>query len=156
MHMYSCSFFISTVIVMAASNSSVGRCCLCREALSKDKHKRRKLHHPSATKLKQELQNLSQVPLESLVETAQDNAFLCSICEGSIKSIFTWEEKVAKIKSNITLFWDWKHFGRDLLMKLVWDSHLANIYTQHLTSHPARMSSSLKYNHHYQLPPHPC
>ena len=45
---------------MAADSSvSVGSCCLCRETLTADKRKKRKLHHPSATKLKQQLQTIS-------------------------------------------------------------------------------------------------
>ena len=53
---------------MAANSSvGVGSCCLCRQTLTADKRKKRKLHHSSATRLKQQLQNISRVPLESLL-----------------------------------------------------------------------------------------
>ena len=87
---------------MAANSSvGVGSCCLCRQTFTADKRKKRKLHHSSATRLKQQLQNISRVPLESLIETAQEDAYLCNKCESSIKSIETWEDKVAKLKMDI-------------------------------------------------------
>ena len=87
---------------MAANSSvSVGSYCLCGETLTAVKRKKRKLHHPSATSLKQQLQNFSRGPLESLIETAQEDAYLCNKCESCIKSIETWEDKVAKLKVDI-------------------------------------------------------
>ena len=74
---------------------------MCRQTLTADKRKKRKLHHSSATRLKQQLQNISRVPLESLIETAQEDAYLCNKCESCIKSIETWEDKVAKLKMDI-------------------------------------------------------
>lgn len=76
-------------------------CCLCRETLSKDKRRRRKLHGPSCSIFKAQMQSMSSVSLESLVETGDKDAYLCSSCETQLKSIGTLEVKLAELKSQI-------------------------------------------------------
>ena len=67
-------------------------CCLCRKTLAKDKRRRRKLHGPSCLTMKEHLQKLSSVSLESLVETSDENAYLCSSCEVQLKSVESLED----------------------------------------------------------------
>ncbi len=62
-------------------------CCLCQKRLATDKRKRRKLHGPSCSSLKEELQKLSSVSLESLETLSDRDAYLCSTCEFQLKSI---------------------------------------------------------------------
>ncbi len=61
-------------------------CCLCQKRLATDKRKRRKLHGPSCSSLKEELQKLSSVSLESLETLSDRDAYLCSTCEFQLKS----------------------------------------------------------------------
>ena len=76
-------------------------CCLCRKTLAKDKRRRRKLHGPSCLTMKEHLQKLSSVSLESLVETSDENAYLCSSCEVQLKSVESLEDKLSGLKSEI-------------------------------------------------------
>lgn len=76
-------------------------CCLCRSSLAKDRRRRRKLHGQSCSSLKEQLQDLSSVPLASLVETADDNAYLCNSCEKQLTSIAILEAKLAELRSGI-------------------------------------------------------
>ena len=76
-------------------------CCLCKEALVQDKRRRRKLHGSSCARIKQQLQTLSPVPLESLFETADSNAYLCNACEAQLKAIATFEARLIELKSKV-------------------------------------------------------
>ena len=55
-------------------------CCLCR-TLAKDKRSRKKFHGSSCSTLKEQMQKLSSVSLESLGETSDENSYFCSNCE---------------------------------------------------------------------------
>ncbi len=59
------------------------------------------MHGPSAAKLKERLQDLSPVLLDSLAETAAENANLCSKCESKLVSIENLEVKLAGMKDEI-------------------------------------------------------
>jgi hypothetical protein len=75
-------------------------CCLCR-ANQIDKRRRRKLHGGSCATLKEQLQSFSSVPLESLAETKDEDAYLCSSCETQLKSIGSLETKLTEMKSKV-------------------------------------------------------
>ena len=62
-------------------------CCLCRLSLPADLRKIKQLHGQSCEKAKQTLQQLSDVPLDQLVETSHPNASLCRDCEKCLDSI---------------------------------------------------------------------
>ena len=66
-----------------------------------DKRRRRKLHGPSCFTMKEQMQKLSSVPLESLVETSDENAYLCSSCETQLQSVESLEDKPSGLKSEI-------------------------------------------------------
>ena len=76
-------------------------CCLCRTALPSEKRKRKRLHGLSCREVKERLENISSVPLDSLLETCDPNAYLCRNCENVISSIGTLEAKLAVQKSAV-------------------------------------------------------
>lgn len=80
----------------------VPRCCLCRNPVSGDHRRRKKLHGAGCTKAKAVLRSLSSVPLEALVEMSDQGAILCYNCEKSLNNIRSLEEKIEGLKSEIT------------------------------------------------------
>ncbi len=76
-------------------------CCLCQKRLATDKRKRRKLHGPSCSTLKEELQKLSSVSLESLETLSDRDAYLCSTCEFQLKSIINLNEKLSEHNNEV-------------------------------------------------------
>lgn len=76
-------------------------CCLCLKNLAKDKRRRRKLHGPSCSVIKEELQKLSTIPIESLVEINNRDAYLCSICESKLRSIINLKQKLSDKENGI-------------------------------------------------------
>ena len=71
-------------------------CCLCRTALPSEKRKRKRLHGLSCREVKERLENISSVPLDSLLETRDPNAYLCRNCENVMSSIgtFNWRQNL--------------------------------------------------------------
>ena len=75
-------------------------CCLCKADLLQDK-RRRKFNGPSCAGLKEKLQTMSSTPLESLVETSSESAYLCNACELQLKAVETMEAKLQKLRREI-------------------------------------------------------
>ena len=88
---------LTFIILVGGIGGRGGSCCLCKEALVQDKRRRRKLHGSSCARLKQQLQTLSPVPLESLFETEDANAYLCNACEVQLKAIATFEARLIEL-----------------------------------------------------------
>ncbi len=76
-------------------------CCLCQKRLATDKRKRRKLHGPSCSSLKEELQKPSRVSLESLEALSDRDAYLCSTCEFQLKSTINHNEKLSEHNNEV-------------------------------------------------------
>ena len=82
-------------------NSSSTLCCLCRLALPEDSRKKKRLHGRSCEKVKQTLQQLSDVPLDLLLETSHPNASLCKDCGKCLDSIGKLTTQLQKLRSQV-------------------------------------------------------
>ena len=80
--------------------ATVAGCCLCGIKIT-DRRRKRRLHGQSCSELKENLQSLSSVPLESLAETYDQDAYLCNSCENELISIRNLEKKVGELKAGI-------------------------------------------------------
>ena len=66
-----------------------------------DRRRKRRLHGQSCSELKENLQSLSSVSLESLANTYDQDAYLCNSCENELISIRNLEKKVGELKAGI-------------------------------------------------------
>ena len=80
--------------------ASIAGCCLGEIKIA-DRRTKRRLHGQSCSELKENLQSLSSVPLESLAETYDQDAYLCNSCENELISIRNLEKKVGELKAGI-------------------------------------------------------
>lgn len=76
-------------------------CCLCRLSLPNDSRKKKRLHGRSCEKAKQTLQQLSNVPLDLLMETSHPNASLCKDCEKCLDSIGKLTTQLQNFRSQV-------------------------------------------------------
>ena len=84
------------------STSRSQKCCLC-SCEEKDRRRLRRLHGDSSVALKQHLQSLSAVPLDSLQETRDKDAKLCSTCESEIREMKNLEAKITGLQEKVQL-----------------------------------------------------
>ena len=85
---------INARVVMASK-----KCCLCSEV--KDRRRLRRLHGDCSFILKQHLQSLLAVSLDSLQETRGRDAKLCSTCESEIREIKNLEVKITRLQESV-------------------------------------------------------
>jgi len=76
-------------------------CCLCRDPVSADHRRRKKLHGLACKIAKAVLRELSPVPLEALVETREPTAVLCYGCERTLNNIHSLAAKVETLKAGV-------------------------------------------------------
>lgn len=84
------------------STSRSQKCCLCSRE-EKDRRRLRRLHGDSSVALKQHLQSLSAVSLDSLQETRDKDAKLCSTCESEIREMKNLEAKITGLQEKVQL-----------------------------------------------------
>ena len=84
------------------STSRSQKCCLCSRE-EKDRRRLRRLHGDSSVALKQHLQSLSAVSLDSLQETSDKDAKLCSTCESEIREMKNLEAKITGLQEKVQL-----------------------------------------------------
>ncbi len=77
-------------------------CCLCRNPVSTDHRRRKKLHGASCKVAKTVLREVSCVPLEALVETRDPTAVLCYGCEKTLNNIHGLAAKVETLKAGVS------------------------------------------------------
>ena len=77
------------------------QCCLCATNVT-DRKKRRKLHGDSAKRFKDALAKLSQHPLDALLETADPDAFLCTVCEKHLATVVDLEPRLTSARRALT------------------------------------------------------
>ena len=77
--------------------ATIAGCCLSGIKIT-DRRRKRRLHGQSCSELKENLQSLSSVPLESLAETYDQDAYLCNSCENELISIRNLEKKVGELE----------------------------------------------------------
>lgn len=94
-------YFCATELLLYHTMS----CCLCKQTLARDRRRKRKLHgdQGKSAAIKEQLQALSSVPLDSLIETRDKDAYLCSGCENQITSFSSLNDKVAKLRRDIQI-----------------------------------------------------
>ena len=81
------------VVNVGSSSARSQKCCLCSRE-EKDRRRLRRPHGDSSVALKQHLQSLSAVSLDSLQETRDKDAKLCSTCESEIREMKNLEAKI--------------------------------------------------------------
>ena len=76
-------------------------CCLCRDPVSSDHRRRKKLHGAGCSIAMTVICNLSSVPVDSYVEIRDPLAVLCYTCERKLNNIHTLEEKLQNLKADV-------------------------------------------------------
>ena len=90
-----CLSVVVQYMIMAAC------CCLCRDPVSTDHRRRKKLHGASCTTARTVLREVSSVPLEALVETRDQSAVLCYSCEKILNNIQSLTAKVETLRADV-------------------------------------------------------
>ena len=89
-----CLSVVVQYMIMAA-------CCLCRDPVSTDHRRRKKLHGASCTTARTVLREVSSVLLEALVETRDQSAVLCYSCERILNNIQSLTAKVETLRAEV-------------------------------------------------------
>ena len=76
-------------------------CCLCRDPVSSDHRRRKKLHGAGCCVAKTVMCNLSGIPVDSYVEIRDPLAVLCYTCERKLNNINTLEDKLQNLKADV-------------------------------------------------------
>ena len=76
-------------------------CCLCRDSVSKDHRRKKRLHGEGCKTAKAVLKEVLCAPLETLVETRDPTSVLCYTCERTLSNIHSLTARVETLKANV-------------------------------------------------------